>query len=438
MKLMRLVVSDLHLGTGVQSGRLNPHEDFFEDDRFAELLAHYDALAGEDTEIELILNGDIFDLLKVKIDGTWPTEITEEIATEKLRLCLEGHPKFALALRRFLSGGERRLVYLPGNHDLDMWFYAPAGAVQALRRARRAERARALHHVERHVLPARGHPDPARAPARAHPPRRLHAHGARAQRRPAGAATCPTAACGSSRCSTRPRSCATTSIASSRCGCSCSARSSSTRASRCASCVRAGLHLLRRRIFTLRAWTERLRGLPRILREEVLAIGGYDQAATRYLSAAARRAHADRRPQPRAALSRAAEREAVVNTGTWMKMINLDLQYLGQDSGLTYALIEYPEDGGVRRVCCAGPERTGHAKSFPTRTESVRCSGWPRSARRAGQAHAGRARRRSSRIAPPATLTAGTPALIEVFVRLPPGPEQPCCSRRAARAKPCA
>ena len=29
------------------------------------------------------------------------------------------------------------------------------------------------------------------------------------------------------------------------------------------------------------------------------------------------------------------------------------------------------------------------------------------------------------RIAPPATLTAGTPALIEVFVRLPPGPEQP-------------
>ena len=29
------------------------------------------------------------------------------------------------------------------------------------------------------------------------------------------------------------------------------------------------------------------------------------------------------------------------------------------------------------------------------------------------------------RIAPPATLTAGKPALIEVFVRLPAGPEQP-------------
>jgi len=31
-----------------------------------------------------------------------------------------------------------------------------------------------------------------------------------------------------------------------------------------------------------------------------------------------------------------------------MKMINLNLQYLGQDSGLTYALIEYPDDGSVR------------------------------------------------------------------------------------------
>src|SRR5689334_160234 len=54
MKLIRVVVSDLHLGTGMQSGRLNPHEDFFEDDRFAELLAYYEAQAGQDGEIELI------------------------------------------------------------------------------------------------------------------------------------------------------------------------------------------------------------------------------------------------------------------------------------------------------------------------------------------------------------------------------------------------
>jgi len=35
----------------------------------------------------------------------------------------------------------------------------------------------------------------------------------------------------------------------------------------------------------------------------------------------------------------------LVNTGTWVKMINLDLQYLGQDSGLTYAFISYDDNG---------------------------------------------------------------------------------------------
>jgi len=33
-----------------------------------------------------------------------------------------------------------------------------------------------------------------------------------------------------------------------------------------------------------------------------------------------------------------------VNTGTWIKMLNVDLQHLGQDSGLTYALVTYDEN----------------------------------------------------------------------------------------------
>jgi hypothetical protein len=107
-------------------------------------------------------------------------------------------------------------------------------------------------------------------------------------------------------------------------------------------------HFLRHRIFTLRAWTQRMRTLPRLLREEVIAIGGYDQAAERYLrkirgvhTLIVGHSHA-----PRYRLL--SDSKVLVNTGTWMKMINLDLQYLGQDSGLTYALIEYAEDGGAR------------------------------------------------------------------------------------------
>src|SRR5688500_89211 len=43
------------------------------------------------------------------------------------------------------------------------------------------------------------------------------------------------------------------------------------------------LHLLRHRVFTFRAWTDRFRHLPEILREEVIAMGGYDDAHARYM-----------------------------------------------------------------------------------------------------------------------------------------------------------
>lgn len=347
MKSMRLVVSDLHLGTGFQSGRLNPHEDFYEDDRFAELLAHYDVIAGEDTEIELILNGDIFDLLKVKIDGGWPTEITEEIAIEKLRLCLEGHPKFALALRRFLSGKRRRLVYLPGNHDLDMWFPGPQELFKRyVAPGELAERVRFITSSDTYYLPEgiqirHGHQlerihrvDYSRMV-------REHADGRRLLDLPYGSLWILEVL--------NPAK---------------ELRSNVDRIQPLRLFIlgsfffdpgfawrfllRAGWHFFRRRIFTLRAWTERFRRLPEILREEVLAIGGYDQAATRYLqrlrgvhTMIVGHSHAPRfRVLPNSKL--------LVNTGTWMKMINLNLQYLGQDSGLTYALIEYPDDGSVR------------------------------------------------------------------------------------------
>jgi hypothetical protein len=37
-----------------------------------------------------------------------------------------------------------------------------------------------------------------------------------------------------------------------------------------------------------------------------------------------------------------------INTGSWIRLINLDLQHLGQDSGLTYALIESSEGRNPR------------------------------------------------------------------------------------------
>src|SRR5262249_17946744 len=125
VKLIRLIVSDLHLGTGVPEGQLNPLEDFFYDDRFAELLEHYDHRCGGHTSIEWFLTGCSFDVRKVQIDCVWATEITGGIAEQKLRLCLDWHPRFVAALRQLVQKPTRRIVYLPGNPGLDMWFSAP-------------------------------------------------------------------------------------------------------------------------------------------------------------------------------------------------------------------------------------------------------------------------------------------------------------------------
>jgi UDP-2,3-diacylglucosamine pyrophosphatase LpxH len=40
---------------------------------------------------------------------------------------------------------------------------------------------------------------------------------------------------------------------------------------------------------------------------------------------------------------RVAADKLYVNTGTWVKMININLHHLGQDAGLTYALVEYDD-----------------------------------------------------------------------------------------------
>jgi UDP-2,3-diacylglucosamine pyrophosphatase LpxH len=115
-----LVVSDFHLGAGVRRGQFNPLEDFSEDERFAELLEHYTSGNYRRHEVELIFNGDIFDLLKIPLGGRFPDEVTEEMSQRKLMISLEGHPVFCQAIIGFLERPQSRLVVVPGNHDIDL------------------------------------------------------------------------------------------------------------------------------------------------------------------------------------------------------------------------------------------------------------------------------------------------------------------------------
>src|SRR5262249_53567176 len=92
--------------------------------------------------------------------------------------------------------------------------------------------------------------------------------------------------------------------------------------------LRSFFHFLLHRIFAIRAWRERFRNLPRLFREEILALESYDAVAIRELQKL-RGVHTlivghSHLPRFRALPGN----KLLVNTGTWIRMINLDLQHL--------------------------------------------------------------------------------------------------------------
>lgn len=109
----------MHLGTGHRRGRINIYDDFKEDERFAQLLR---AKSGTADEVHLVMNGDIFDLLKVPVMGKFGEFVDERLAKIKLYRCLRGHPVFVKALRDFLKTPGAVLHFQPGNHDMELVF----------------------------------------------------------------------------------------------------------------------------------------------------------------------------------------------------------------------------------------------------------------------------------------------------------------------------
>ncbi len=124
----KVILSDCHLSAGRHfEGRLNPHEDFYFDDEMVDLIDHfshgkYGESASGPVEVELILNGDYFDYLNVPVQGEFEDAITEEIALYKTEAILRGHPKVMSAIRRFASLPGKKVTYLIGNHDADLFF----------------------------------------------------------------------------------------------------------------------------------------------------------------------------------------------------------------------------------------------------------------------------------------------------------------------------
>ncbi|MBC7691067.1 MAG: hypothetical protein H7222_04810 [Methylotenera sp.] len=123
----KLVVSDFHLGKGryFRDGTQNILEDFIYDREFAEFLAYYRTGIFADAEVELIMNGDILNLLQIDTWGVHTHLITERSVVRAVEKIVTGHPEFFQALRRFAATPGHTLSYIVGNHDMGMLWAGP-------------------------------------------------------------------------------------------------------------------------------------------------------------------------------------------------------------------------------------------------------------------------------------------------------------------------
>jgi UDP-2,3-diacylglucosamine pyrophosphatase LpxH len=121
---LKLVVSDFHLGKGPyrEDGSVNVFEDFRQDGKFAEFLDYHSDGEWKGGDVELVVNGDFFNLLSVDLDGRMQEAITERIAVEKTEAILRGHPVLFDSLARFARRPGHRVTIMMGNHDPGILF----------------------------------------------------------------------------------------------------------------------------------------------------------------------------------------------------------------------------------------------------------------------------------------------------------------------------
>ncbi len=123
----KLVLSDFHLGKGryFRDGSPNLLEDFVYDREFAEYLDHYRSGEFQNADVELILNGDILNLLQMDTYGVYTPLFTERSTERSVRRIVQGHPEFFEALRRWSATEGHTIGYVVGNHDVGMLWPSP-------------------------------------------------------------------------------------------------------------------------------------------------------------------------------------------------------------------------------------------------------------------------------------------------------------------------
>ncbi len=97
-------------------------DDFHQDEDFSLFVNSW----LEKKKCELVINGDFIDFVQTPLPGQSPKRFsrlgnTEEESRAKLQQVIDGHPLVFEALRRLLDH-KHRLVIVPGNHDVDLFW----------------------------------------------------------------------------------------------------------------------------------------------------------------------------------------------------------------------------------------------------------------------------------------------------------------------------
>lgn len=122
------------LVSDVEMGLPGPEDDFPHDAFLADLFEAYTRPPYDGLHVDLVLNGDILDFLKVPVGGVYTRHVTADGALEKLGIILDGHPSFIEGLKRFgeHGSGNKHIHFVPGNHDPEMLFPEVAQRIKEL------------------------------------------------------------------------------------------------------------------------------------------------------------------------------------------------------------------------------------------------------------------------------------------------------------------
>ncbi len=117
-----LVISDLHLSAGTMiDGKKNFLEDFHLDKELIDFLEFYSSKDNAAREVELIINGDLLDLLAVPYVPFFDDEFwSEKAGIAKLEMILAAHRGVLEALNKFISVKKKKIIYIIGNHDAEL------------------------------------------------------------------------------------------------------------------------------------------------------------------------------------------------------------------------------------------------------------------------------------------------------------------------------